>query len=211
MAKKKTAAKKTAKKAVKKTASPKKSPKSVKKVAKKAPTKLAKKATKKTAPKKVVSKKALVKKTVKKTTVKKAVAKKTVAKKAAAPKKAVAVASTNHLLRAAVEKTPKKALDLSGFVTPLDDRLMIQVSSAERKTPGGLFIPDTVADTSGNLEGVVVAVGRGHMDKKGRVHPMDVKVGDQIVFPQYAGSKIKIQNEDLIILRESEVMGVVSK
>ena len=113
-----------------------------------------------------------------------------------------------HLLK---ETKPAKKLDLSDFVTPLDDRLLVQLSGAEKMTAGGLYIPDTVADTSGNLEGHVVAVGRGHFSKKGHLRPMDVKVGDKVVFSEYAGSKIKVQNEDLIILRESDVMGVVVK
>lgn len=189
----------------KKKASAKKA--NVKKVAKKTVSKKTpKKVTKKAAPsKKTTAKKAPAKKTVaKKAAVKKAVAKKAPAKKASAPAKA----SSSHLVKAT---TPAKKLDLSGFVTPLDDRIMVQISGAEKMTPGGLYIPDTVADTSGNLEGHVVAVGRGHMNKKGHVRPMDVKVGDRVVFSEYAGSKITIQNEDLIILREGDVMGVVSK
>jgi chaperonin GroES len=113
-----------------------------------------------------------------------------------------------HLLKQA---PVVKKLDLTKIATPLDDRLIVQVSSAEKMTPGGLYIPDTVTESSGNLQGMVVAVGRGHFTKKGHLRPMDVKVGDKIVFPEYAGSKIKIQNEDLVILRESDVMGVVSK
>ncbi|WP_374034055.1 co-chaperone GroES [Bdellovibrio bacteriovorus] len=219
MAKKKSSAKKASvKKVVKKTVKKsgvKKSPaKAAKKPApakKKAP---AKKAAVKTAAKKAVAKKPAVKKAVaKKPAAKKAVkaakpaAKKAVAKpvKTAAPK---VVLPTAHLVR---ESAPVKKLDLSGFVTPLDDRLMVQVSGSEKMTAGGLYIPDSVADTSGNLQGFVVAVGRGHMNKKGHVRPMDVQVGDKVVFSEYAGSKIKIQNEDLIILREADVMGVVSK
>lgn len=210
MAKKKTAAKKTnVKKAVKK-ASAKKTSKPVKKSTP------AKKAT---AKKKAPAKKAVGKKTpVKKAVVKKATAKKAVAKKAApkkatgskAPAKAKSAKTmpVSHLVR---ETKPAKMLDLSGFVTPLDDRLLVQLSGSEKMTAGGLYIPDSVADTSGNLQGIVVSVGRGHMNKKGHVRPMDVKVGDKIVFSQYAGSKIKIQNEDLIILREPDVMGIVSK
>ena len=104
-----------------------------------------------------------------------------------------------------------RLLDVSGFVTPLDDRILVQVSGSDRVTPGGLYIPDTIADVSGNLQGVVVAVGRGRMSKKGHIRPMDVRNGDLIVFSQYAGSKIEFQNEDLVILREADVMGVVSK
>ncbi|MFV3408255.1 co-chaperone GroES [Bdellovibrio bacteriovorus] len=209
MAKKKSSAKKASvKKVVKKTVK--------KSGVKKSPAKAAKKPApaKKKAPAKKTAAKAPAKKAAaKKPAVKKAVAKKPVAKKAVkaakpAPKKAAAKPATSHLVR---ESAPVKKLDLSGFVTPLDDRLMVQVSGAEKMTPGGLYIPDSVADTSGNLQGFVVAVGRGHMNKKGHVRPMDVQVGDKVVFSEYAGSKIKIQNEDLIILREADVMGVVSK
>lgn len=212
MAKKKTSAKK---------ANVKKAPK--KAVSKKSPKKVTKKPApaKKTAPKKAVkpakkasAKKAVVKKAaVKKSAAKKPVAKKAVAKKAAVKSSPKAAASKvpAHLGFSAAPAKAAKKLDLSGFVTPLDDRLIVQVSGAEKMTAGGLYIPDTVADVSGNLEGYVVAVGRGHMNKKGHILKMDVAVGDRIVFSEYAGSKIKIQNEDLLILRESDVLGVVSK
>lgn len=189
----------------KKKASAKKA--NVKKVAKKtASKKTVKKVTKKTAPakKKPVGKKAAPKKVVKKA-VSKAPVKKAAPKKAASKKSTV---SASHLVKAVA---PLKKVDLSEFVTPLGDRILVQASGAEKMTAGGLYIPDTVADTSGNLEGYVVAVGRGHMNKKGHVRPMDVKVGDRVVFSEYAGSKVKIQNEDLVILREGDVMGVVSK
>ncbi|MEK2646763.1 co-chaperone GroES [Bdellovibrio sp. BCCA] len=198
MAKKKASAKKAnVKKVAKKT------------VSKKTPKKVTKKSAAPAKAKKAVAKKASAKKTaVKKTVTKKSAVKKAVSKKAPAKKMTAAKPAASHLMKAAV---PAKKLDLSGFVTPLDDRILVQVSGAEKMTPGGLYIPDTVADTSGNLEGYVVAVGRGHMGKKGHVRPMDVQVGDRVVFSEYAGSKIKIQNEDLIILREGDVMGVVAK
>jgi Co-chaperonin GroES (HSP10) len=198
-------------------------------VAKKSPVKKSVKApAKKSAPKKAAAKKAVVKKKAAPAKAKKAVVKKTApAKKAAVVKKtAVAKKSTPAKKSPAVKaKAPvaakaavtvpaakaQKTLDLSNFVTPLDDRLLVQTMGSERMTAGGLYIPDTVADVSGNLHGVVVSVGRGRMDKKGHIHPMDVQLGDKVVFAQYSGSKINIQNEDLIILRESEVMGVVSK
>ncbi|HEX7672720.1 MAG TPA: co-chaperone GroES [Bdellovibrio sp.] len=195
------------------------------KKAKAAPKKktVTKKATPKKAVKKTVAKKAAVKKAAKPVAAKKAVAK-TSAKKSSAkasPKKAMKAPATKksapvkaatpakqHLLKSS---EPTKVLDLSDFVTPLDDRLIIQLSGAEKMTAGGLYIPDTVADTSGNLQGVVVSVGRGHVSKKGHLRPMDVQLGDKVVFSEYAGSKIKIQNEDLIIIREGDVMGVVAK
>ncbi|MNT54850.1 10 kDa chaperonin 5 [compost metagenome] len=129
-------------------------------------------------------------------------------KKAAAPKVAAKSLVSAALVR---PSAPVKLVDLTNFVTPLDDRLMVQLTEKERMTAGGLFIPDSVADMSGNMHGTVVAVGRGHFSKKGHLQPMDVKVGDKVVFAQHSGSKIKIQNEDLIILRESDVMGVVTK
>ncbi|MDG0815395.1 co-chaperone GroES [Bdellovibrio svalbardensis] len=224
MAKKKSSAKQTKlvkktspKKAVKK-AAPKKKP-VVKKAAPKAAAKKkatpAKKAAKKVAPKaaakKVAAKKTVAKKTVAKKATVKPAAKKVVkaANKAnAAAKTAVAKPANQHLFRT---PAPAKVLDLSNFVTPLDDRLIVQLSGAEKMTAGGLYIPDSVSDVSGNLQGTVVAAGRGHISKKGHLRPMDVKVGDKIVFAEYAGSKIKIQNEDLVIIREGDVMGVVAK
>ena len=102
-------------------------------------------------------------------------------------------------------------VDLKKFMTPLDDRLIVQLADKERKTAGGLFIPDTAADMSGNLEGLVLATGRGHKDKKGRLRPMDVKAGDRVIFTQHSGSKIDIQGVEFVILRESDVMGLFQK
>lgn len=139
-----------------------------------------------------------------KKTAKKAPAKKKPAKKVAAKKAAPAKPVSAKVPRPA----PKG--DLSNVLTPLDDRVLIRVSGAERRTAGGLLIPDTVADVSGNLQGRVVAVGRGHRDKKGRVRPMDVKLGDTVVFSEHSGSKLRVLDEDLILVREAEVMGIVS-
>ncbi|WP_413558727.1 co-chaperone GroES [Bdellovibrio sp. HCB209] len=196
MAKKKSSAKKAVKKTVKKV---------VKKAAKKPAKKVSKKApAKKASPSKKAPVKKSAPKAAKKTAPKK-VAKKPVAKAAAAK---AAKPATSHLVKA---PAPKKVIDLNDFVTPLDDRLIVQTSGSERVTAGGLFIPDTVADMSGNLHGTVVAVGRGHVNKKGHLRPMELKVGDKVVFSQYSGSKINLQNEELVILRETEVMGVVQK
>lgn len=153
--------------------------------------------------KKTVVKKSAPKKSVKKVG-KKAAAKKAPVKKAA-PTKATAIKTTP--VKAFVSKP--KIVDLSGFVTPLDDRVIIQPAGAEKMTAGGLYIPDTVADVGENLQGIVVSVGRGHRNKKGQVRPMDLKVGDKVLFADYTGSKIKLQNHDLIIVREGDVLGVV--
>ena len=150
--------------------------------------------------------KKVVKKSPKKPALKKAAPKKVAAKKSA-PKKVVAK-------KIAVKKTETKAqpkIDLTKFLTPLDDRLIVQLTERETKTAGGLYIPDTVSTVTGNLEGHVIAIGRGHRDKKGRIRPLDVSVGDRILFPQYSGSKIDIQGADVVILRESDVMGLFQK
>lgn len=215
MAKKKVAAKKSTNKKPVKSAKPAK--KAVKKAAKPAPKKIVKKSKPTKAAKPAVKAKAkkVTKPVAKKSAAKakapaKAKAQPKSAKKTAAPKKAAAPKSvvSAALIR---PSAPVKKIDLSNFVTPLDDRLIVQLSGSDRMTPGGLFIPDTVSDASGNLHGTVLAVGRGHFSKKGHLQPMDVKVGDKVVFAQYSGSKITIQNEDLVILRESDVMGVVTK
>jgi chaperonin GroES len=156
------------------------------------------KGKKKAQPKKKVVKK-VTKKTAPKKAVKKAAPKKSAAKKAIAKKPA---------LKPIPVKVVKK-LDLTKVVTPLDDRVLVQLAEAEKRTAGGLYIPNTVSDVSGNLHGFVVSIGRGRRDKKGRLHPMDLSIGDEIVFTEHAGSKIKIQDQDLMIIRESDVLGVV--
>ena len=160
--------------------------------------------------KKAAAKKSPVKKAAAK---KKPIAKKAVVKKAAVKKAAVKKPAAKKAAPARPMKpmAPAKKIDFNNFLTPLDDRLIVQLAERERKTAGGLFIPDTVADVSGNLEGVVVAAGRGHLDKKGRIRPMDVKVGDRVIFPQYSGSKIDLPGTDVVILRESDVMGLFQK
>ncbi len=203
MAKKKASAKKSNVKKVAKKATVKKTPK---KSVKKAPAKVkkaAKPAAKKSSSKKVVTKSKASKPAASAKAVKPA--------KKAATKAPAAKAPAVKAAPAVVKPKAEKVIDLSDFVTPLDDRLIVQTSGAEKMTAGGLYIPDTVADVSGNLQGHVVAVGRGHQSKKGHVRPMDVKLGDKIVFSEHAGNKINIQNQDLIILREVDVLGVVSK
>jgi len=103
-----------------------------------------------------------------------------------------------------------KIVNLSKILTPLDDRVVVQISESMRVTSGGLYIPDTVSDVSGNKEGTVVAVGRGHKDKKGKVLPMDVKVGDKVLFSGYAGSPFQWNSQELLILRENELLGIVN-
>lgn len=105
----------------------------------------------------------------------------------------------------------KSAPDLkfwAGFVTPLDDRLIVEVRAGEKVTAGGLIIPDT-AITEGNTEGVVLVVGRGHRGTKGKIKSMDVKAGDHILFAAMSGAKAIILDKSVRIIRESEVLGII--
>lgn len=105
-----------------------------------------------------------------------------------------------------VRKTSTES-SVAGVFTPLDDRVMIERAGVADRTPGGLYIPDTVADRPNR--GKVIAVGRGHRDKKGRVRPLDVEKGDEVLFSAFAGSEITISNREFLILREDEIIAVV--
>lgn len=202
-AKKKTTASKKTQVKAKAVKKPAKSVKAVKKTAKAAKkTVQSAKPTKKTTAKKAVSKSPLKKSSQK--NLKKSSAK--VTQKAA--KKSSATTAT----KASVKSPSSKAvLAFQKNLTPLDDRLLISVKGVEKKTPGGLIIPDTVADQSGNLQGLVKASGRGHLSKKGRLRSMDVHVGDQVLFSEYSGTKVELQGEDFVIIRESDVLGILQK
>ena len=92
---------------------------------------------------------------------------------------------------------------------PLHDRVVIERIDAEAKTAGGIIIPDTAQEKP--QQGKVVAVGPGGRDEAGRLIPIDVKVGDRILFGKWSGSEVKIDGEDLIIMKEDDVMGVLEK
>ena len=95
-------------------------------------------------------------------------------------------------------------------IVPLDDRVLIKPALTERVTPGGLILPET-STLEGNLRGAVLAVGRGHQDKKGRVRPLDLRVGDEVLFSEYAGSPVEVSGEKLVILRETDILGVINR
>jgi chaperonin GroES len=90
---------------------------------------------------------------------------------------------------------------------PLHDRVMVRRVDPETKTAGGLIIPDTVQEKP--MEGEIVAVGPGARNEKGPVVPLDVKAGDRILFGKWSGTEIKIDGEDLLIMSESDIMGVI--
>ena len=92
-------------------------------------------------------------------------------------------------------------------IRPLQDRLIIKRVAEENKTKGGLFIPDTAKEKP--LEGKVIAVGNGKILENGQVRAMDIKAGDTILFSKYAGTEIKIEGEEHLIMREDDILGVI--
>jgi chaperonin GroES len=92
---------------------------------------------------------------------------------------------------------------------PLHDRIVIRRIDEVEKTKGGIFIPDTAKEKP--MEGKVVAVGPGARNESGAIVPLDVKKGDRILFGKWSGSEVKIDGEDLLIMAESDVMGVIDE
>jgi chaperonin GroES len=92
-------------------------------------------------------------------------------------------------------------------IRPLHDRVLVKRLDAEAKTKGGIIIPDTVKEKP--MEGEVVAVGSGMRAEDGKVHPLDVNKGDRILFGKWSGSEVKIENEELLIMKESDILGIV--
>ena len=90
---------------------------------------------------------------------------------------------------------------------PLQDRVLIRRVDAEAKTAGGIFIPDTAQEKP--MEGEVVSCGPGARGDDGKVHPLDVKKGDRVLFAKWSGSEVKLDGEELIIMKESDIMGVL--
>ena len=90
---------------------------------------------------------------------------------------------------------------------PLHDRVLVRRIEAEEKTAGGIIIPDTAKEKP--MEGEIVATGPGARDEAGKVQPLDVKVGDRILFGKWSGTEIRIDGEDLLIMKESDVMGII--
>ena len=90
---------------------------------------------------------------------------------------------------------------------PLHDRVVIRRLDAVEKTAGGIIIPDTAQEKP--MEGEVVAIGPGARGEDGTLHPLDVKPGDRVLFGKWSGTEIKLDGEDLIIMKESDIMGVI--
>jgi chaperonin GroES len=92
-------------------------------------------------------------------------------------------------------------------IRPLHDRVIVKRIEEERKSAGGIVIPDTAAEKPD--KGEVVAVGKGKKDDDGKVIPLDVKVGDRILFGKYSGQTVKVKGDELLVMREEDIMGVI--
>lgn len=93
-------------------------------------------------------------------------------------------------------------------LTPLHDRVVVRRVEEAETTRGGIIIPDSAKDKP--QEGEVIAVGKGKISEEGKVRPLDVKDGDRVLFGKYAGTEIKIEGEDFLIMREEEILGILS-
>jgi chaperonin GroES len=92
---------------------------------------------------------------------------------------------------------------------PLHDRVVVRRVEQEEKTAGGIIIPDTAKEKP--MEGEVLSVGPGARSEDGKIHPLDVKVGDRILFGKWSGTEVKLDGEELIVMKESDIMGVIEK
>jgi chaperonin GroES len=92
-------------------------------------------------------------------------------------------------------------------IRPLQDRIIVKRLEEEEKTKGGIIIPDAAKEKP--MQGEVVAAGKGKVNEDGKVNPLDVKVGDRILFGKYAGTEVKLDGEEYLIMREDDVLGVL--
>ena len=92
-------------------------------------------------------------------------------------------------------------------IRPLHDRVIVKREAEERKSPGGIVIPDTATEKP--ILGKVIAVGKGKILENGHVRPLDVRVGDKVLFGKYSGTEVKMEGEELVVMREEDLMGVI--
>src|SRR5688572_30791973 len=92
-------------------------------------------------------------------------------------------------------------------IRPLHDRVIVKREDEERKSPGGIVIPDTAAEKP--IRGKIIAVGKGKILENGSIRPLDLKVGDKILFGKYGGTEVKVEGEDLLVMREEDIMAVI--
>lgn len=94
-------------------------------------------------------------------------------------------------------------------IRPLHDRVIVRRLEEERKSPGGIVIPDTAKEKP--VQGEVIAVGKGKILEDGKVRPLDVKAGDKILFGKYSGTEVRVGSEELLVMREEDIMGIIEK
>ncbi|MFK7867169.1 MAG: co-chaperone GroES [Alphaproteobacteria bacterium] len=90
---------------------------------------------------------------------------------------------------------------------PLHDRVLVKRTDSETKSSGGIIIPDTAQEKP--MQGEILAAGAGHVNEEGKVRPLDVKAGDRVLFGKWSGTEVKIDGEELLIMKESDIMGIV--
>ena len=94
-------------------------------------------------------------------------------------------------------------------IRPLQDRVIVKRVEEEETTKGGIIIPDTAKEKP--IEGKVIAAGKGKVREDGKVQPLDVKKGDRVLFGKYAGTEVKVEGEEHLIMREDDILGVIEK
>ena len=92
-------------------------------------------------------------------------------------------------------------------IRPLHDRVVVRRVEDERKSPGGIVIPDSAAEKP--MQGEILAAGNGKIQENGDVRPLDVKIGDRILFGKYAGTEVKVDGEELLMMREDDIMAII--
>ena len=92
-------------------------------------------------------------------------------------------------------------------IRPLHDRVIVRRLEEDRTSPGGIVIPDTAAEKP--MQGEVIAAGNGKIQENGDIRPLDVKAGDKILFGKYSGTEVKVEGEDLLVMREDDIMAVI--
>ncbi len=103
--------------------------------------------------------------------------------------------------------TATKSAKKKSTLIPLGDRVVVEREVSEQKTSGGILLPDSVKDKP--ARGVIVSVGEGKLDSKGLRHPLQVKPGDRVVFTSYAGEPFKIGDDELLLMREDDILAIV--
>lgn len=92
-------------------------------------------------------------------------------------------------------------------IRPLHDRVIVRRVEDERTSPGGIVIPDTATEKP--MQGEILAIGNGKIQENGDVRPLDVKVGDKVLFGKYSGTEVKVEGEEVLVMREEDIMGVI--